>query len=433
MRIVSGPALRCQESVGPLAAAHRLPVEVDERLGSGEPVERALELLTAGDEGPVLFCTHADVIARILEVFELAGADGGELPYSKKGSLWVLEGEGATPTRATYLEPERATKRRRRLSVREVSRPRSVRAAVLDLGSTSFALLIADVTRHGEVRPVVREKVMLKLGAVIAKDGRIPKDVAKRAVETARELQAVAKREKAQAILPVATAALRDAANGAKVGEQIGKALGAPIRVLSGEEEAHLMFRAFQQRLALASDPVLGLDLGGGSLELAVGCGASVRTEASLKLGTARLHGELVKSDPIGADEAERVRERVREALAPRRQEFLDYRVSEAVAAGGTARALARLVNEREPGAPLREGPLRLSRADLEALCEVFLASTHDERLAMRGMRKRRADVLPTGALILLALAEELQIDGITVCDWGLREGVLLDAVCPPR
>jgi phosphohistidine phosphatase SixA len=432
-RVISAPALRCQQTVEPAAVAAGIPVEVEERLAEGELIARVLELLPTAAEGPLLCCTHADVIASLLRVLELAEPDkNGRIPC-KKGSDWVLEGGGYTPTRASYFEPVGRPKRGRgvRYSAREeFERTATRRAAVLDMGSTSFTLLIADVDADGTIRPVVGEKVMLRLGAVIANEDGIPTDVGERAVSVAAQLHAVAQQEKAQVFLAVATSAVRDAHNGRPLAAAVSEALGEPVRVLSGVEEARLIFRAFQSRLDLGEGPVLGLDLGGGSLELALGTAGSIDAEATLPLGAVRLHGEFVKSDPMDRCAVEAIRQRVRRELAPHRDALRPGGELRAVATGGTVRALGRLLNERRASRkPSREGAVRLSLDALRELSQRLVKSSHDERVAMRGVRRRRADLLPAGAIILETLAEELGIDAFTVCDWGLRQGVLLDAL----
>jgi broad specificity phosphatase PhoE len=432
-RIVSGPSLRCQQSVEPLAMARGMAVEVDERLAAGETVQRALELLPAYGEGPVLFCTHADLIAALLRLFELTDLERDGVIPCKKGSIWVLEGPGYAPASASYREPVLGRPRPKSVPVFGFApaEPRSVRAATLDLGSTSFNLLIADVTRRGILRPVVQEKVMLRLGAVIASNALIPDAVCERAVEVARELRVVAEQEKVQRLFPVATSALRDAENGAALADRIGRALGTPVRVLRGEEEARLMFEAFRRRVPLGRKPALGLDLGGGSLELAVGSRDALELEATLPLGVARLHGELGPRDPLRKRDARAIRDRVREHLAPWREAIRSRELARVVATGGSVRALARLLDERARS-PRRSGPYELEADTLRRLAKELAASTLEERLLMRGIRKRRADLLPTAALILEALVDELAIEEITVSDWGLREGVMLEALASP-
>lgn len=437
-RVVCAPSLRCQQTVEDLAAAAGVGVEVDERLSADEETARTLELLPAADGGPVLFCTHSAVIQGLLRVLELTEPERAQPIPCKKGSVWVLEGASYTPARATYFEPVRRRKRRGRVEFAasdELERPNTVRVAVLDMGSTSFTLLIADASLDGEIRPVVGEKVMLRLGAVVAQGGEIPPEVCERALSVAEQLRAVAEREKAALFLPVATAAVRDANNGRAVAAAIGDALGQPIRILTGEEEARLIFQAFQRRLGLGAKTTLGLDLGGGSLELALGNAGGVQRETTLPLGAVGLHGELVSSDPMTKPDAKAVRRRVREALEGREADFAAPR-GQAIATGGTVRALARVLRARErPGSSRGDVPFAqpVSRKELKALCRDLVASSHAERLAMRGVRRQRADLLPTGALVLDTLAEALEIESFTICDWGLRQGVILDALARRR
>lgn len=431
-RVICAPTLRCQQTVENVAEAAGVGVEVDERLAAGEDTARTLELLPAAEAGPVLLCTHSAVILSLLRVLELAEPERTEPVPCKKGSVWALEGAAFTPSRATYFEPVRRHKRSgpvRLAAGEELERPHSVRMAVLDMGSTSFTLLIADASVDGKIRTVVGEKVMLRLGAVYAEDGTIPPPVCERAISVADQLRAVSEREKAAVFLPVATAAIRDASNGLVLSTAIGDAIGTPVRVLSGEEEARLIFSAFRSRLSLGDSPALGLDLGGGSLELALGTGSRIQREITLPLGAVRLQGELMPWDPAARRDAKAVRRRVRDALDGRQGAFAAPG-GEAIATGGTVRALARLLRERSGGdggdTPAAQ---RVSRKEIQDLCERLVGSTHRERLAMRGVRRRRADLLPTGAVILDALAEELGIEQFTVCDWGLRQGVVLESL----
>ncbi len=429
VRIVAAPELRCQQTVEALALAVGCEVEVDDRLATGEGVRQVLELFPSGESGAVLLCTHEPLITSTLSALELSEAAPGERIRCKKGSMWTLEGGGAGPTRAAYFEPVPRTDRNRRHRYRErgESATRTIRAAVLDLGSTSFTLLVADVSGDGEIKPIVREKVMLRLGASMDAHRSIPEKVGKRALSVARELFAVAEQEKTTLFLAIATSAVREAKNGHAIAAAISRAIEQPVRVLSGVEEARLVFHAFRQRMGIGPKPVLGLDLGGGSLELVVGSSVGIDFEVTLPLGAVRITSGMVHGDPVPKADARAIRKHVREQLAPHRSAIRRLKPTRAIAAGGTARALARLVAERER--KRRPAQLEMSADALVAVADELIASTHEERLEMRGASRQRADLLPVGALILRTVVEDLGLEGLTICDWGLREGVLLDAV----
>ena len=304
------------------------------------------------------------------------------------------------------------------------------RAAALDIGSTSLTLLIADVDAGG-IQRVARHKAMLRLGALLPAGGPIPDATCVQVVGAARELALRAARRHSELLVPVATEAIRRASNGRRLAAAIGEAIGEPVRILSGKEEARLMFRAIQRRLALEDELVLGLDLGGGSLELAVGRGEMIQAECTLGLGSVRLQRELVSRDPMRRRDVKALRARVRAELAPHREKLLRHGPPRAVATGGTARALGRLARaqlERRKRKTRRESG-RISRPALDELAAMLIESRLRERLDWRGMTAHRADLLPTGAVVLSAVARELDLRSYTVCDWGLREGVLLEAL----
>ncbi len=424
-RIVSSPALRCRQTVAPLAFQTGVPLESDARLFEGKGAEGALALLRQLPDGTVVLSSHGDVIPELLGRLEAAGVDVDDKLRCAKGSAWLLEGPGRDVARATYLPP-----------VEEVRlgdfplRGDEVRVGVLDLGSTSFHLLVADAPPDGMLRRVTREREMLRLGTVLARGPRIPEDVRSQAIESARRLRAVAEKSQVELFLPVATAALREASNGREVARALGEAIGAPVRVLEGEEEARLIFGAFRRRLDLPKGNALGIDLGGGSLELAVGDKTSVHYETTLRLGVARLYTELVTRDPLDAGERKAIRARVREGVGPVAARIRRFEPQLAIAAGGTIGALARHVLVRRSGSSGQSiQGLEIPAAELAELADELVRSNHEERLRTPGIDERRADLLPTGALILAALVEILGLPHLTVSDWGLRESVILEAL----
>jgi len=421
-RIVSSPALRCRQTLAPLAHALGIAVEIDERLGEGSDEAKLFEAIASMRDRAIALCTHGETIGAVLERYRAEGLAIEDEPRCEKGSHWVLEGRGARPSTIRYVPPSPAA------SPDDAETP-TVRFGVLDLGSTSFHMLVADATADGDVRRVLRERVMLRLGANVADGGRVPDNVCDRAVEAARLLGQSARNAHVDLLIPVATAALRDASNGAEVARRIGEAVGVPTRLLSGAEEARLTFAAFRRKLKIGSRLALGLDLGGGSLELITGDESEVRFDTTLPLGAARLHAELVHSDPMTRDEKRAVRARVRERLDEFREALVRWAPRPAIATGGTMRALARLL-AAEAGHDLTEihGTL-IPAEEFRELARKLVRSSQTERLAMPGMRRQRADLVPTGALVLRTVVEELELPALTVSDWGLREGVILEAL----
>lgn len=428
MRMLSSPAHRCRDTLEPLARSRKVPLELDCRLSEGAHAEAVINLVRSLGDVPAVLCTHRPGIERVLGY--LLGEGALEDDRLEKGSAWLIEGEPGGPLRASYVTPlelpaaEGAGPETRRPARVD---PGVSRVAILDMGSTSFHLLVSEVTPEGTLKRVERERIMLRLGAELGGDARIPPSVCDRAVEVAGQLRRVAEKAKAERLVPVATAALREAGNGRELADRIGAELGVPVWILDGEQEARVIFAALRHRLGLTDERTLGVDLGGGSLELAVGDGLDVFWETTQRLGVARLHGELVRGDPMKRRERAAIESRVRELLTPHVSKVNELDPVRCIAVGGTARALLRLWSAsglREAGG--NSGASAISAADLGELARVLAASSHEERLDMAGMDARRADLLPTGALVLSTLLEELGYHELTVCDWGLREGVIL-------
>jgi exopolyphosphatase/guanosine-5'-triphosphate,3'-diphosphate pyrophosphatase len=209
------------------------------------------------------------------------------------------------------------------------------------------------------------------------------------------------------------------------------------VRILSGDEEAALTFRALQAGLPLAptsggrlggrpGEPFLGVDLGGGSLELAIGTGSRLDWTSSLALGASRLVGRFVRHDPVTRTERARLEAHIEASMDTLPGD--SFWPAACMAAGGTAKALARLMIASGAATGPVHG-LELATADVEALGELLLVHGPRRRRRMPGMDRHRVDVLGAGTLVLARLLRRLGLGGITVSEWGLREGVILEAV----
>ncbi|MBM4381840.1 MAG: histidine phosphatase family protein [Deltaproteobacteria bacterium] len=423
-RLISSPHVRCVQTLEPLAQTTGLRIEQDARLAEGATLDGAALLLASLAAEPVVLCGHGDLLPVLLASLDADGVKPSEIEC-EKGSFWRVEADAGERPRATYWLPRDTSG----APSRRVGGPRAQRLAVLDLGSSSFHLLVADAEPGGAIHRVGRERVMLRLGALITEGGKIPRSAADAAVETVSQMRKDAADAGADRVIAVATAALRDATNSREVVARLSEALDERVRVLSGEEEARLIFRAIAQRLSLNDERALGIDLGGGSLELALGANGEVRWERSLPIGSVRIHQELGRDDPLTSAQQEAIAARVRDSLAPLRERVEGFAAQSAVAIGGTVRALYRLANALDEDTHRIPPDARLRRSELDALVAKLADSTHAGRMRMRGMSARRADLLPTGALIVREILRSLGLREVAVCDWGLREGVILDAI----
>lgn len=302
--------------------------------------------------------------------------------------------------------------------------------AALDLGSNSFHLLVVEAHPDGHFDALVRDKEMLRLGDVVSRTGRIPTDHLERAVDTVRRFRMLADSVGAEEVVAVATSAIRDADNSSELLDRLEVDAGVRARVISGIREAELIFDAVRASVVLDPGPGLALDLGGGSLEVMVGDGFGLHWATSVKLGVARLTAELIRSDPPDDADLERVRQRVREVLAPVAVKVLPRRPQVLIGSSGSLCALARLAEARRTGAvPGSVNQLSVHRRDLLAVHEELWSLPAVERARMAGLEPRRADLIPAGSAVAIEVLDLFGFDWLTTSEWALREGIVLDAI----
>jgi len=310
-----------------------------------------------------------------------------------------------------------------------------VRAAVWDLGSSSFHLLVCEAGPDNALTPVLHRKALLNLGLSVGASGDIPRDRVAASVAAAKRLRAGLAESRAEIVVALATAALRDAANSAEVVERLERVVGTKVIVLGGEEEARLCFIGQRAGVWTGEGATLGLDLGGGSLEAAVGDARHLALATSAAVGPARLRGELGTGDPLSVADRMALAARTAQTMAPIARAVSDYPgVSDrTVVSGGTVRALARLATARARRRP-SAGPGEVNQVELPAhqvleLADQLAGLDLRARLALPGMQARRAPLLPVGAAVLATVASELGVGRFVVSEWGLREGAILDAL----
>ncbi len=297
--------------------------------------------------------------------------------------------------------------------------------------------MVVDADRDGRLVPVLRRRSFLHLGTEVARTGGVPADRAASAVRAVRRLGVAADEAGVDVVVAMATAALRDADNGPALIERLERVIGHPITLLTGEEEARLCFLGQRAGVWVGREPVLGLDLGGGSLEAGIGTIDTVVDVASVALGTARLRGELGTGELLTPDDRVAIVKVARERGEPIRAMLArtPKAATRVIASGGTVRALARLaLGLHRPPASGSSSSLAINQVELPAgqlleLTERLATLDLDARLALPGVQARRAPLLPIGAVVLSTLVEGLGLQRLVVSEWGLREGAVMGAL----
>jgi exopolyphosphatase / guanosine-5'-triphosphate,3'-diphosphate pyrophosphatase len=304
-----------------------------------------------------------------------------------------------------------------------------MRVAAIDIGSNSIRLLVAEV----EIRPggvtveaLARAGEICRLARGLDKSGSIEEAAAQRAGTLAAEFVRRARSLGAQHIVVGATAAIRSARNGAGIAEIIGRQAGVPVRILSGDDEARLVYRSVILGLGRSASrsACVAFDIGGGSTEVVSGVGASAGRWASLPFGAVSLTERYLHSDPPAAGEIGELVAGVRSvimhgcALMPSRVPLL-------VGVGGTVTVLASMDRGLSSYDPVLLEGWCIRPARLVSLVEQLAASRHDERKGRQIIGEGRADIVVAGALVVGLLSERFPSAGLVCSTQGLRYGLV--------
>lgn len=305
-----------------------------------------------------------------------------------------------------------------------------MRIGALDLGSNSFHLLVADVHPDGTFESIAREKDMLRLGDEVARDGRISDPTISRIVESTRHLKKLADASGATEVIAKATSAIRSAANGSDVVDQIEAATDINVEVINGQEEARLIFGAIRASVVIDPAPALCIDLGGGSVELMVGDANRLLWVTSLNLGVGRLTERFVHSDPPSKGERHALEAYLRGSLEAVAEEVALLSPQMVVGSSGTLSDLAAMVVAFQTGdEPRSRNQLTVTRDDFLAVHERIVRAKVSDRRRMPGLEDKRAELIVAGSTFLAVAMDVFGFKQITISEWALREGIILDAV----
>ena len=305
-----------------------------------------------------------------------------------------------------------------------------VRIGAVDLGSNSFHLVVVDAHPDGTFETLVREKEMLRLGDEVSRAGRIGDAATRKVLATLGRFRQLADAVGADEVVACATSAFREAEDSSEVVDRIALETGITVEVISGHREAELIFGAVRASVAFDRPPALCFDLGGGSLEVMVGDQGGLRWATSLKLGVARLSAELISSDPPSADDERRLRSRLTSILAPVADEVAPFEPGMAVGTSGTLCDLARMAEAHRAGSvPTSVNQLTVGRDDILAVHEEIFRLKAADRKRLAGLDSRRVDLIPAGSMLLVTAMELFGFETLTVGEWALREGIVLDAI----
>lgn len=304
-----------------------------------------------------------------------------------------------------------------------------MRLGVLDIGSNTVHLLVADAHAGGRPQATTSQRTVLRLMRFLDADGAINDEGVAALLAAVTEARAVAEAERVDQLLATATSAVREARNGEAVIAQIEAVLGQELQVLGGEAEAKYTFLAVRRWFGWSAGNILLFDIGGGSLEIAAGGDELPQLAESVPLGAGRMTIGFLPNDPPGMDAVERLAEHARTVLAPIGQAVraLD-RPDHVVGSSKAIRSLAKLAGFPASGWSGSERMV-LPRESLESWIPRLAKLPASARQELPGITPDRTFQIVAGAVVLNEAMRACGVTELEVSPWALREGVLLRTI----
>ncbi|WP_077071990.1 Ppx/GppA phosphatase family protein [Mailhella massiliensis] len=303
--------------------------------------------------------------------------------------------------------------------------------AILDMGSNSLRMIIVRIGGNRVTSVLNQVKQMVRLGEGAFENHMLQPEPMRRTVAALRGFAGMCRSYGVDDVVALATAAVRDAANGRDFMEEIRRETGFDFTVISGREEARLICRGVSVALEPFAGKRMFIDIGGGSTELSVAEGLDILELESLKLGAVRLAGLFPCSGPVSPQRYAQMQKYVRDHAVLPLQRMEKQAPGELVGSSGTIQSLAEMAvaMAREAGRKTGDTAEMLSYDGLRRVVKALCERNEEERMALPGMNPRRTGILIPGAAILQTIMEELDFDSVRVSGRGLRDGALADYV----
>jgi exopolyphosphatase/guanosine-5'-triphosphate,3'-diphosphate pyrophosphatase len=304
------------------------------------------------------------------------------------------------------------------------------RVAVIDIGSNSTRLLIADV--DDGVSVLERQSRVTRLGRGVDLSGQLADEAIEAACEAIADYVEICREAGAERPAAIATSAVRDASNGSAFVAELRERFALGARVLDGEEEARLTYRGATAEQP-PDTPTLVIDIGGGSTEMIVGTGTEIAFHDSLQAGVVRHTERHISGDPPAAVELEALATDVRGQIAAALAGHERARASAGIAVAGTPTSLAAIELGLEPYDPTRVHGHVLSLTTVQHLLSQLASAPLEQRVATPGLHPDRAPTIIAGAVILIEAMRAFDLDEVEASEHDILYGTALEIAAQQR
>ena len=317
-----------------------------------------------------------------------------------------------------------------------------MRIAILDLGTNTFNIFIADLHpikqmdrlsedtgKNGSAhfKKLYKSKIAVKLGEGGINTNVIAEAPFNRGIGALKMHKKRIKEFGVEKVIAVATSAIRSARNGMDFIRSAKEATGIEVEVISGGREAELIYYGVRSAVNMNNTPSLIIDIGGGSTEFIIGTSKEILWKHSFLLGAARLLEQFNPSDPITQEEIQQIEYHLEQNLQPLYDAIQKYPVTELIGSSGSFDSLAEMIGYHFYDADILKGKTEyeFNLNDCEKIYEMLRNSTTKERLSMKGLVRMRVDMIVVSVVFIRFIMRRLNLKKMRLSTYSLKEGVL--------
>ena len=304
--------------------------------------------------------------------------------------------------------------------------------AAIDIGTNSTHLLIAAVDSGLKTFSIIlADKSTTRLGERDPLTGDLTEDAMQRGLDALKRFKDIADGYQVKSVVAAATSAVREASNGTLFIKRIKDHMGLNVEVISGTEEARLIYLGVLSGMQFGDKPHLLIDVGGGSTELVLADGYDSKALTSTKVGAVQLQTEFIKQEPLSTQRVGFLKtfiegalnsaiDKISRRLKPGENPLM-------IATSGTAMAIGQLILDERANPKSKLQGLKISKSELDKLTEKLLKLTSQERKKLPAISDRRAEIIVPGSLILQTSMQMLRSNELILSERALREGLVVD------
>lgn len=303
-----------------------------------------------------------------------------------------------------------------------------MKLAVIDMGTNTFNLLIVETTENNHYDIVFKRKIGVKLGKGGINNKIITPEAFQRAVDAIEDHLKRITDHKVDKIIATATSGIRSTENGQELVDTLKEKFGLKVQIISGDEEAELIYRGVKQAIDFNNENVLILDIGGGSNEFIIANSSGLIWKKSFKLGMARLLEMFVPSNPITKEEIQKTELYIDSQLEPLYEAVEKYKPSKLIGCSGTFDSFRAMIIAKNGGIPKefkksKSFPINLK--DYAILHQELLKSTLEDRQKMKGLEPVRIEMIVLASIFVNFIITKFNIKSFTQSSFAIKEGMV--------